>query len=290
MRHTAAVLAIGAALWAAGCTSPAPVELQQEAATVEATQIENVGGDLDLASIDSSGITPAEQLRVSGRMQVTEVRMDNGQGVRRFVLGSVLFQDLRLPVVIGGRTFGYYGLPVRSLALDGVPMVRVPHAVRVRGFVRDTVHAGVEYLQDLTATYTPGHLYVWGVRATALSDSVTIPVTAPGPLTVLAPAGGTSVPRGMDLRLRWNAAGRVHVIVSAVDPQTGRPKPRVQLTVPAGTTEAVVPARLLSGFPAGPYAFTFVQANRFELPTLTDPQGKVLVQAATLYTVFVALR
>jgi hypothetical protein len=266
------------------------VELEQNPGTVEAVPLGDVAGDLDLASIDSSGVTPDQQIRVNGRMQVTEVTLDNGQGIRRFALASVIFQDTRLPVTVGNRTFGFYGIPVRSLTLDGVPMVRVPHVVRVRGFLRDTVHAGSEYLLDLTAGYRPGGTYVWGARATAVSDSVTIPVTSPAALRVLAPAGGTVLDRARDLRLRWQSDGNVEIVVSMVDPATGRTVPRAKFTPPPGAREAVVPARVLSGFGPGVHALTFIRANRYELPTLSEPRGVILVQAAAVSTVFVGLR
>ncbi len=290
MRPLAAVVLAGGLLWSAGCTSPSPVELEQDPGTVEAVPLGNVAGDLDLASVDSSGVTPDEQIRLNGRMQVTEVTLDNGQGIRRFAFASVIFQDTRLPVIVGNRTFGYYGIPVRSLTLDGVPMVRVPHAVRVRGFSRDTVHAGSEYLLDLTALYRPGRTYLWGARASALSDSVTIPATTPGGLSVLAPAGGALIPRDQNLRLRWQTDGDVVIVVSTVDPSTGRTIPRARFVPRPGSREAVVPARVLSGFARGVHALTFIRANRYELPTLSEPRGVILVQAAAVSTVFVALR
>lgn len=290
MKRLATVLLAAALLSGAGCTSPSPVELEQNPGTVEAVPLGNVAGDLDLAPVDSSGVTPDEQIRVNGRMQVTEVTLDNGQGVRRFAFASAIFQDTRLPVTVGNRTFGYYGIPLRSLTLDGVPMVRVPHVVRVRGLLRDTIHAGSEYLLDVTAGYRSGSSYVWGARATVVSDSVTIPVTTPAGLRILAPAGGALIPTDQDLRLRWQTDGDVVIVISAVDPSTGRTLPRAKFVPRSGSREAVVPARVLAGFARGAHALTFIRANRYELPTLSEPRGVILVQAAAVSTVFVGLR
>lgn len=294
MRYAWAMLLVAGCI--AGCEKPAPVQIEDDPDAVEVSAVEQVDPDVDVPSIDSTGVLPKEQLRVSGYLLINDIRLDWGQGAARLTTSSVLLNNRGAGVLENGKLFGYYGLPLRSVTLNGQPMFEIPHVVRVvRGGRQDTVRRGVEYFRNITGSYSPNQPYVWGLRASLLTDTVVVPTLTPEDLTVISPAAGDSVPRGRDLRVQWNGnvntpTGTFSIIVSRANPVTQKMRPLLQFRPRRNQGHAVVPARVLQNLEPGIYAFTFILANSYRIAPQHDPQGEVIVQAASINSIVFALQ
>jgi len=276
-------------LFGAGCKEPAPVQLEDDPDAFEASALEQADPSLDLKAIDTTGITPKDQERITGYLLVNELKYDDGGPVvRRFAYSSALFGDRSRPVQILTHIFGYFGVPVRSLTLNGAPMVVRPHIVRLRGLQRDTV-AGFEYVQDLTATYQPNQRYTWGIQP-FLGDSLAIPIQSPEELIVYSPAGGSIVSRDRALLVRWRGRGNLTIIVSAVNPFSDKPIPFLSLSPRVNREFGIVPVKVLSSMRPGTYLFTFILWNRYKIPSVALGSAEILVQAASVYTTRFALQ
>jgi hypothetical protein len=290
MKQVIAILAVFS-LMIMGCEKPTPIQVEEDALVLEPNTLQLVDPDLDFKAVDSTGVLPSDQQLYPGYFLINNVKFNTGAGERGFAYSSVFLGDRARPVQVGGRTFGYYGVAVRSLLLNGSPMIPVPHIVRTRMFSAqmDTVQAGVEYIRDLSSTYVPNTTYTWGIFP-FLFDSTSVSISTPDDLAILLPAGGAMYARDQDLGLRWRGKGNLIVLLSKVNLSTGETRPLLLFRPRREQDHAIIRAKLLRSLSQGAYALTFVLANRQELPTDRVHPGKILVQAASLYTTYFGLR
>jgi hypothetical protein len=280
------------ALLLGGCVKPSPVQVVEDSSVLEPTTLQSVDPNFDYKAVDSTGVLPADQQAYYAYLLISDIKFNGAMGERGLALSTVLLGDRTSPVQNGGRVFGYSGLLVRSLLLNGQAMVPVPHVVNIRPSVTvsdSSVRAGFEYLLNLTPTYVPNQVYTWTISPLGF-DSTTISILTPDTLEVLTPHGGSMHSRGEDLNVRWSGTGNLLVILSATNPVTGRTKPLVSFRPLRGQDHATIRGKLLESLPAGSYALTFILANRTELPSGKVHPGKVLVQASSLYTTFFGLK
>ena len=293
MRHAGFTVVITALVLAA-CQQPPDVELTHEGTetSLEVLPIVVPDTNLSLQSVDSLAVLPEDQLRFGGQLLINNVTLDGGQGRSSFVYARVFFADSVISMV--GRMVGYHGMDLGTVALNGIAMIKVPHRIGVRrSFGHDTlVVRGVEYLADLSSSYQPNHQYVWTIAGGPLG-TVTQSVESPGELMVVSPTGGAVIPRNKDLLLQWAGGnGRLAIVISTVDPLTRRTKPLIELRPRANTGRALLPAKLLQQLPAQHrfYAFTFILANRKDSVVVQQYAGRIIAQAAAVYTSTIELR
>ncbi|MDH3251851.1 MAG: hypothetical protein OEM41_03610 [Ignavibacteria bacterium] len=290
MKQIITIFAVSS-LMIVGCEKPSPVQVEEDALVLEPNTLQLVDPDLDYKAVDSSGVLPGDQQLYPGYFLINSVKFNTGAGERGFAYSSVFLGDRGRPVQMGGRTFGYFGVAVRSLLLNGSPMIPIPHIVRARlqSTQKDTIHAGVEYIQDLTSSYLPNQVYTWGIFP-FFFDSISVSISSPDDLAILSPAGGVIHSRDQDLGLQWRGKGNLIILLSKVNLFTGETRPLLSFRPRRDQDHAIIRAKLLRSLSPGAYAFTFILANRQEIPTDRVHPGKILVQAASLYTTYFGLR
>jgi len=290
MKQTTIIFAL-LALTIVGCQKPSPIQVEEDALVLEPSTLQAVDPDLDFKAVDSTGVLPVDQQLYPGYFLINNVKFNTGAGERGFAYSSVFLGDRGRPVQIGTRVFGYFGMAVRSLLLNGTPMIPIPHIVRTRILTSqmDTVHAGVEYIQDISSTYLPNTTYTWGIFP-FFFDSVSVSISTPDDLAILSPAGGGIYGRDQDFALRWKGKGTLIVLLSKVNLGTGETRPLLSFRPRRDQDHAIVRAKVLRSLTPGAYALTFILASRQEIPTDRIHPGKILVQAASVYTTYFGLR
>ncbi len=293
MKHLVIMAVIGILLFP-GCQKPSEVEVTLDPAGESALEIFTVAlGDTNIVSdFDSTAILPDEQARFAGRLTVGQVTHDGGTTVRSEVFSRAVFENRDRPVRFLGRVFGYHGMNLGAVLLDGASMNQITHRVRVRRLVGDSlVAAGVEYAADVSP-YQPNHNYAWNVSSPDSIDPFTVSIVSPNEITVQSPAGGTVVRRDRDLLLRWNGSGNLSIVISGFEPVTHRVKPFLHVRPRVNHGSAVLSKRVLQLLPSRfrYYVFTFVLSSRNESTVVGGFQGRVLVQAASMYNSYVELR
>ncbi len=286
------VLVVICGLLLGGCVKPSPVQVVEDSSVLEPTALQSVDPNFDFKAVDSTGVLPGDQQSYYAYLLINSIKYNGAAGERGLALSTVLLGDRTSPVQIGQRIFGYSGLLVRTLLLNGQQMTPVPHVVNIRPMVNlsdSSVRAGYEYVLNLTPNYAPNQLYTWTISPFGF-DSTSISILTPDTLAVLLPRGGSIHSRTEDMHVRWTGTGNLLVLLSASNPTTGRTKPLLAFRPLRDQDHATLRGKLLESLPAGSYALTFILANRAEVPSGTVHPGKVLVQAASLYTTFFGLK
>ena len=290
-RHMAAALLV---LTLGGCQQPSDVELTQTEYETDLEVRPVVVSDTNvvLTSVDSSAVLPEDQFQFRAFFLLNNVTHDAGDVRGSFSYSRVYAADSAVRHM--GRTVGFRGMDLGTVRVNGVPMVKLPHIVRVKRQAQpdSVVFSGFEYLQDLTGVYRPNQPYVWSAMTPGMG-SISQAIRSPDNLVVHSPAGGSVISREKDLVLRWTGAvGRLSVIVSSFNPWTKRTHPLLEFRSKANSGRALIPGKLLRELPGQHpyYVFTFVLANRLENVTLEQFTGRVMVQAASVYNSYVELR
>ena len=292
------VTALSLLLAAAGCNHPTEVDVNSSDSTPET--LVNVSPVVvrDTSTyqndLDSSAVTPDDQTRFAGFLLVTRTTFDDGTPLVSRVVAKAVFNDLRRPLEVRGKTFGYWGVNIRPLldsplTINGVALLPAVHTLRVAGL---PVPFGTEFRRELDFTRARADtVYTWH----AATDSIGVieaSIQGPGGLAVHSPAGGSTISRDQDLRLKWDGSGKVTIYLSVIDPFSKRLRPVLTFSPLQNTGRALVPAKVLRTLPPREQScvLTFVLANRKEgLPVGTYGQN-VLVQAASVYNCYVQIR
>lgn len=292
MKHQIIILTLFL-LFLAGCQEPSAVQLLPESDELEVTAIPLADTNYAAGQVDSMAVLPGDQLRFAGHIYINKVTYDGPGAFRTHARAGVLFEDRNREVRNQFRRFGYYGIDLGTVNLNGSPMARVPHRVPIRRILGDSiVMAGVEYIADISEEYLPNATYVWSVPAPDSISPFTTSIQTPDELTVQSPAGGSVVSRNRDLPMRWTGRGNLAIIISSYDPSSRRVRPFLHLRPRVNTGRAILNARVLAMLPRDRrfWVFTFVLANRDTSLVVGGFQGGVLIQAASVYNSYVELR
>lgn len=275
------VLAFGA------CNKPAPVELQPEEPDGILEVVSVVQGDsgFALASVDSSAMLPEDQQKFAGLLQIVHVVFDGGQrGIDTVSYARAILENHARPIRQSGRIIGYHGISLGPVRLNNTFLFPVPHRVG-----RQDSIAGIEYLRDLTALYQPRTVYTWSATPDSIG-SIAVTIETPEDITVQSPRGGAIISRDRDLVLSWTGQGNLFFVISAYDVLARKSKPIFQVKMRVGSHRAVLSRKILRLLPPQRvYVFTFALANRKEIGP-AGFQGRVLVQATSVYNSYVELR
>jgi hypothetical protein len=283
---------------AGGCQKLDPVIVDPGEPTGSELELTTLGlpdTNLTITSIDTSGVFPSDVIRFSGFLLLNTVKYDAGPvGIRSEAFSSVYFADRSRPLLVNGKTVGFFGLELMSnllqpLTINSLSMLRVPYRLRFPGAVRDTSF-GFAYVRDLTGAHQPNMLYTWRVPSPMNIDAFSAQVITPDNVQVLAPLGGSVLPRNREMILRWTGKGDLDIIISVVNPLTKKTRPVMKLRPRVNIGKAVVDARILSLLPRERYfAFTFIIANRYERMVVGKFPGTILVQAASVYNSYIEI-
>jgi hypothetical protein len=277
-----------------GCTHPTDIELAPEPGgnDLEITTLAVADSNFATAPIDSSALLPSDQKRFTGLLLINDVKYDAGTGTPAHIaLASAFFADLSRPLRLGQTTFGYYGLSLGPTltppTINGAPMLRIPHRVKVLG---TSVHWGYEYARDITAAYSAGTHYVFRASPDSVG-AVDASIDSPEDVNVLAPLGKSVIPRTDDLVMRWTGRGDITIVVSTYNPLTNKARPVLKLHPLVNRGHATLTSRVLRALPRDRYyVFTFAIVNRRESLTVNGYAGTILLQAASVYNSYVELR
>lgn len=296
MKLNMLALPVLAAVLLAGCNDPAPVELVPPPDTggFEIVAIAAVDTSNDSPQVDSTGVLPSDRARFAGYFGVTRIVLDNGGTVRTAATSRALLENRARPIRLLGHLWGFHGMNVGTLTLNGTDMVRIPHRVRIRRQLLDTVvTAGVEYLQDVSASHGPGLPYTWAATAPDSLAPFEFTTTTPENITVQSPAGGSVVSRLRDLQLRWTGRGSLTIVISGYLPGSRHTIPLFRLKPRVNSGSLMIPRKIMSLLPVDrfrAFAFSFILENRSESQTIGGYDGLILIQAASVYTSFVEVR
>jgi hypothetical protein len=277
---------------AVGCQKPDPVVVDQDDGTerlVEVTPIAAPDSDQTVSSVDSSGVPPHDAASFAAFLLVTKVEFDAGAaGTHTESFSTVYFADRARPLMFNGKTLGYFGLDLSpAITINDLPMFRLPHRVRVPGFLRDTLF-GYFYAKDLAGLHQPNATFTWRVPITAVVGAFNVSITTPDNLQILAPAGGSVLPRNRDLLLQWTGKGDLNVVISVMHPVSKRTRPIMKLHPRFNTGRAIIDQKVLQLLPPDRYfVFTFVIANRYERLLVPPYQWTILVHAASVHNSYV---
>jgi len=267
-----------------GCNEPIVLDGEEDLLEVDALTQEDP--DVELTAIDSTAILPSDENTFAGLLVVNKVTydVDDGPRVDSFALSRVFFADILRPVRHNQRTVGFHGFYLGGINLNTLPMIRIPHIIRMRMPPADTV-AGFEYIKDLTATYRPNQAYTWAADSINVTG---VSIVSPGELRVIAPTGGAVLSRNRSIELLWRGEGSLSIIISAYDPVLRRTRPLLRLRPRVNQGRAVLGVRLLRLLPPGrDFIFTFVLSNRRVEDVLRPYRGQVLLQASEVHNIFV---
>jgi hypothetical protein len=285
-----------------GCQKPGPVTVDTGTSddVLDVSTVVPADSAATFGQIDSLGILPADAATFSGFLLVNSVTYDNGPADTNVVkqYAAVYFADRSHPVVDGrGRVLGYYGMNITptltgsKIMVNSLPMVRIPYRLRLPGVTGDSI-CGYLYVRNLAGTHHPNTAFLWNVPAGDQGSvaGFTVQIVTPEDVHVLAPEGGSVLSRNSPITLRWAGKGDLNIVVSVIDPVTQATTAVMKLHPKSGTGKAVLDARVLALLPPGRhFVFSFIAANRQEI-TVGQYQGKVLVQAAAVYNIYVELK
>lgn len=290
MMRTLSILSC-AALLMAGCRQPSDIELDgdETSSNLEAYAVSVPDTNIAVSSVDTTGVLPADEIRMAGVFMVNAVTWDAGTVKKSVAYSRAFFTDSL--VRIGDKPVGFLGRDVGSVTLNGNLMVKVPHRILLRNVMDSSLVRGVEYLTDLTGGYQHDQRQTWVVY-NRLVPVLTVQEETPEALTVTAPRGGTIHPRSQKLPVAWTGGkGKMSVIISSYHPITKRTRPLLELRVRTNNGRAFIPPQVLTQLPRGEmFVLTFVLANRTERSVTQPVNGRVLTQAAAVYNIFIELR
>lgn len=276
-----------------GCKHPSEVDLVDEAAStnLEAYAVAIPDSNIAIASVDSTGVLPEEEIKSAAAFLINMVTWDAGSVKKTVAYSRAFFADS--VARLSGSTVGFVGRDVGSVYLDNAAMLKIPHRIPVlRAILQDSaIFRGVEYISDLSGSYQHDHQYTWKVGSRLL-PVLAVTESTPEELNVTAPRGGTIHSRAVNMPIAWNGGkGKMTVIISIYDPGKKRVRPLLELRVRTNNGRGVIPAKLLSQLPSGAtFVMTFVLANK-TVTNVTQPvTGRIFTQAAAVYNVFVELR
>jgi hypothetical protein len=278
------VLVFGLAFGA--CNKPAPIELQPEESDgiLEFASVVQGDSGFALVSVDSGAMLPEDQQRFAGLLQSVHVVFDGGQRVVDTAYARALFENRTRPVRQSGRIIGYQGMNLGPVRLNSTFLFPVPHRVG-----RHDSIAGIEYVRDLTALYQPRTIYTWSATPDSIGP-IAVSIETPDDIIVHSPRGGAIISRDRDLVLSWSGQGNLFFVISSYDLLTKKSKPIFQIRMRDGSHRAVLSRKILRLLPPHRvYVFTFALANRKEIAPVGF-QGRVLVQATSVYNSYVELR
>lgn len=280
----------------AGCQHPDEVHLtpgpDDAASQVEITRIAPADTGSASGVFDSSAVLPADRARFGGFLSLNRVVDDFVVGAVRQVrsreFASAIFTDRNQPVSIGMKVFGYYGIKLDTVRIDGLRLFQLTHLVPVP--LVGNVAAGYEYVRGMAGDYIPGKNYQWTLNAG--SNTARFAIQAPADLTVQSPLGGTVISRNRQLELRWRGSGNIAIVISEYFPLANKARPILSLKPALNTGRLILGPRILALLPAGRqyFVFTFVLYNRDEQRTLAGYPAEILMQASSVYNSFVELQ
>lgn len=285
MRTTASLFLAGVLL--AGCQQPSETILTDDQADLEMFSVTLPDSNIAVASVDTAGVLPEDQVKFGGVMLINQVVVDTGGGKVSAAYARVMFADSA--VRFSSRMVGFTGITLGTVRLNGDPLLEVPHRIAVR---RDTaLTRGVEYLGNLRGKYRPNTSY----RFTAfplMIGTIDESITTPDSLTVLSPTSGSTISRDRDLVLKWQGGrGKLSLVFSLYDPATGKIRPIVQFRSRSNPGIARIPAKFMRQLPPSRLLLvSFILSNRREETIVARYSGKILIQAATVYTSYLELR
>ena len=285
-----------------GCQKPGPVTVDTGTSddVLDVSTVAPADSAASFGQIDSVGILPADAATFSGFLLVNSVTYDNGPADTNVVkqYAAVYFADRSHPVVDGrGHVLGYYGMNITptltgsKIMVNSLPMVRIPYRLRLPGVTGDST-CGYLYVRNLAGTHHPNTAFLWNVPAGDQGSvaGFTVQITTPEDVHVLAPEGGSVFSRSSPITLRWTGKGELNIVVSVIDPVTKATTALMKLHPKSSTGKAVLDARVLALLPPERhFVFSFIAANRQEI-AVGQYQGKVLVQAAAVYNIYVELK
>lgn len=274
-------------LLVAGCQKPNQVELTDDDSALEVEIVENSDLNLERTPVDSAAILPKDEDKFAGQIYLSAVKTQSARGVESRLFSKVLFEDRTLPVQDSiGRRRGFSGINLGilgSVKINGQLMFERPHRVG------NTV-GGVEYVRELSSIQ-PRERVTWQIASLQIGTFESA-INTPELLQVYSPVGGAVIPKNQDLELRWTGKGEMMIILSTgrFDGSAFVTTPIVNARVKKGEGRARLSKKVLRALPdAAAYVFTFVLLNREEKVALGRFNGKVLVQASSIYNSVVTL-
>jgi len=305
MRSSNFVLVLLALFWITGCQEKFPVELapEQSPAVLEMKSIPAIDPALIVeASVDTSGVTQAEERTYPATFLVNGVKTDLGYSKSTFSYSRMLLNDRKAPISDYGKVIGYLGLDVGNAKVNSVNLPKTSRPLRTYESFVPGWNAGASYMlvdqndQPISDfTYAAGQQYRFRADGKGKVASFELSVQSPEEITVVEPRAGSVAFRDEDLKIRWNGSigSTFRVLISSFDPQSNIPvKPLLEVTVKEGTNSVVLPAGILKGLQnrsAGRFLFSVISSNRIRtrVPGYSED---VLVQASSIHNVLLWLK
>jgi hypothetical protein len=305
MRSLNFILVLLALFWVTGCQENLPVELatEQSPTALEVKVLPAIDPNLIVdASIDTSGLTQAEELTYPATFLVNGVKTDLGTSRSNFSYSRMLLNDKNAPISSDlGKVIGYLGLDIGKAKVNSVDLPKTYRPLRTYTSFTPGYTAGPSYMlldqndQPISDfTYAPRQSYRFRADGRGKVGSFELAVQSPEEITVVEPRAGSVVFRDEDLQIRWSGAigSTFRILISSFDPKSNIPvKPLLEVGVKEGTNSIVLPAKILKGIQTGGgrFLFSVVSSNRIRTRIPGYPQD-VLVQASSIHNVLLWLK
>lgn len=280
----------------AGCQNPDEVHLTpgpaEVANQIEVTSFAPADTGSAAGSFDSSAVLPMDQARFGAFLSLNRVIDDFAvlgvRQVRSREFARVVFTDRNMPVIFNAKLFGYRGVRLDSVAIDGLRLFQITHFVPVPTL--GNVASGYEYARNLAGVYTPGKNYMWNVVAGM--NSARFSIQAPADFSLQSPIGGSKIQRNRPLELRWTGSGTLAILISEYYPPTDKARPLLYIKPAVNGGQLALSPRILALLPTWRQYFiiTFLLFNRDERRTLPAYSAEILIQATSVYNCFVELQ
>ncbi len=281
---------------AAGCHHPDEVVLPPDPGAdpqMTVTAISPADTASGAGQLDSSAVLPSDQSRFGGYLSLNRVVDDFAiAGVRLTrtrEFAKAVVTDRSQPVKLGPIVFGFQGMRMTGISVDGYPLAEIPHTVAVPTV--GNVAAGYEYAVNMAGKFQPDRVYHWIVRA-GMGMPDTLDIRTPPALSVQSPVGGQRISRTQPLDIRWTGSGKILIVVSEYFPLVRKARPLLIVQPVDNLGHLIVRPRVMALLPAQHqmYVLTFVLYNREEGAKLGGYQEGVLVQASSVYNTYVELQ
>ena len=272
------------ALLLVGCQKPTEVQLVDDA-TFDAEQVVEPDPTVSRSSVDSTGLLPKDQAKFAGLFMVTSVKTDDGFGIVSSTSAYTVLENRSLVFLDSLRRKRFKGVFLGQVSVNLFPLASIPRIVGGDS-------AGFEYFRFLPFTARTRYVFAGGGPGSDV-DRFAVSVDAPDNLIVHAPAGGTQVTRGKDLHLQWTGQGEIFGLVMSALRLEGNQIRRIPILAfrqKKNLGHGKLSKTILDSLPRGAYLLTFAISNRDEIQTVSRFQGKVLVQAASIYNVRIDLK
>jgi|ERR1051326_8447102 hypothetical protein len=301
MKSSCILVALFSLSFMAGCQKQGPIDLidggsESNPIEIITTPASSAGTIFGADDIDPAGLFPVSQQKTFGQLIVAGSEFDSATVHHEGSLARAIFFDHSEPVIVNSDTIAYRSLDAGIVALDDVPLLKLPKRLVDRTILLDTL-LGVQYsLVDRDGIggrgfqFSGGHAYRWRSSGSGSIPPISLGCTSPPALHVSSPAPGDVIPLSRDLEVHWNGGGSTVGIIISDYQSDRRTRPLIQLRLRVNRGSVVIPSSLLQILRDRTRALFTFTSQTASTARVTGFGDDILVQAITTHHLLLTLK